>query len=75
MYYDLSTLDLSRARVRCNGGALDKCSLSSLIREINVKAGITYNTWSDIYWFSASYGDLKDCLIDALKRIDYAITD
>ena len=73
MYYDLNTIDLSCKRVRCNGRSLDKCALSGLIREVNIKAGITYITWSDIYWDSAKYSELKNCLLDSLKKIGLVI--
>lgn len=69
-YYDLSTLDLSKSRVRCNGRSLDKCSLSSLIRECAVRSGHSgYILWSDIYWDSALYSELRSILLDYLTKL------
>lgn len=59
-YYDLSTLDMSHPRVRCNGCALDKCALSGLIHEVAQRAG--WAAWplvSDIYWYSMTYAELR----------------
>lgn len=59
-YYDLSTLDMSHPRVRCNGFALDKCALSGLIHEVALRSG--WEAWpiiSDIYWYSMTYADLR----------------
>ena len=59
-YYDLSTLDMSRPRVRCNGRVLDKCALSGLIHELALRAG--WEAWplvSDIYWDSMTYAELR----------------
>ena len=68
-YYNLETLDLSRARVRCNGRALDKCSLASLIHEVALRAGnFSWPLWSDIYWDSALYSDLRGVLYHWLDK-------
>ena len=59
-YYDLSTLDMSHPRVRCNGCALDKCALSGLIHEVAQRAG--WDAWplvSDVYWYSMTYAELR----------------
>lgn len=70
-YYNLDTLDLSRARVRCNGRALDKCSLASLIHEVAFRAGNTsWPLWSDIYWDSSLYSELRESLCDWLVRFN-----
>lgn len=72
-YYNLDTLDLSRARVRCNGRALDKCSLASLIHEVALRAGNTcWPLWSDIYWDSSLYSELRDSLYDWLIKYNIA---
>lgn len=69
-YFDLSTLDLSKSRVRCNGKSLDKCSLSNLIRECALRSGHPgYTLWSDIYWDSASYSELRSLLLDYLIKL------
>ena len=70
MVFDLSTIDLSHSRVRCNGRVLGKCSLSSLIREINSRLGITWLTATDIYWDSFKYSELKDTLIFKLNDLN-----
>ncbi len=68
-YYKLETLDLTRARVRCNGHSLDKCSLSGLIHEVAYKAGHVGVLWSDIYWDSATYAELRERLEMWLVRM------
>ena len=68
-FYNLHTLDLSRQRVRCNGNALDKCSLASLIHEVAFKAGAHFPLWSDIYWDSATYAELRERLDMWLVRM------
>ena len=72
-YYNLDTLDLSRARVRCNGRALDKCSLASLIHEVALRAGNTsWPLWSDIYWYYGLYSELKEDLVLWLVKCNIA---
>lgn len=59
-YYKLETLDLTRPRVRCNGRALDKCSLSSLIHEVALRSGWdAFPLVSDIYWDTMTYAELR----------------
>ena len=61
--YDLSTLDMSHPRVRCNGHALEKCELSGLIHELALRAG--WDAWplaSDIYWYKMTYAELRESL-------------
>ena len=72
-YYNLETLDLSRARVRCNGRALDKCSLASLIHEVALRAGNReWPLWSDIYWYSGLYSELREDLNRWLVKFNIA---
>lgn len=61
-YYKLETLDLTHKRVRCNGRVLDKCALSSLIHEVAGDARANFPLWSDIYWDSATYAELRERL-------------
>lgn len=61
-YYKLETLDLTHKRVRCNGRVLDKCALSSLIHEVAFDARAYFPLWSDIYWDSATYAELRERL-------------
>lgn len=74
--YDLDTLDLSRPKVRCNGHALDKCALSSLIHELALKAGnSSWPLWSDIYWDSATYAELREYLVKWGVRLHVCNSD
>lgn len=61
-YYKLETLDITHKRVRCNGRVLDKCALSSLIHEVAGDARANFPLWSDIYWDSATYAELRERL-------------
>lgn len=69
MYYkDISKIDLSRKRVRYDNKALDKCALSSLIHDVAFMAGNTcWPLWTDIYWDSAPYIELRRTLIHFLR--------
>ena len=65
--YKFETIDVTRPRVRYDGRALDKCALSSLIHEVAFAAGNSaWPLWSDIYWDTATYSELKQKLISWL---------
>ena len=60
---DINAIDMSKPRVRYNGKAQDKCGLSGIIHDVAFMAG--NNAWplySDIYWDSARYDELKERL-------------
>lgn len=65
---DISEIDFSKPRVRYKGRVQDKCGLSYLIHEVAFMTGNdSWPLYSDIYWDSAKYDDLKNFL---LKWID-----
>lgn len=62
--FKVSEIDLSGKRVRFRGVCEDKCGLSSVIHHVAFLAGNSvWPLWSDIYWDSFKYSDLKEELI------------
>jgi len=67
---DIAALDFSKPRVRYKGKAEDKCGLSCLIHETALMLGNTrWPLWSDIYWDSARYDELKERLIENVNKL------
>lgn len=69
---NIADIDFSKPRVRYKGEVQDKCSLSGLIHDTAFMLGNTsWPLWSDIYWDTARYDELRDRLIknvNALKQ-------
>ena len=67
---DIAALDFSKPRVRYKGRVEDKCGLSYLIHETALMLGNTsWPLWSDIYWDSARYDELKERLIENVNKL------
>ena len=67
---DVSAIDFSKPRVRYKGKVQDKCDLSYLIHETAFMCGNrNWPLWSDIYWDSARYDELKEKLQDNVNKL------
>lgn len=65
----ISSFDLSKPRVRYAGRVLDKCSLSSYIHDVAVMVKHDcFPLYTDIYWDSCTYSELKEQLIKFINR-------
>lgn len=66
---DVSAIDFSKPKVRYKGKVQDKCDLSYLIHEVAFMAGNSaWPLYSDIYWDSAKYDELKHILIKWINK-------
>lgn len=67
---DISEIDFSKPRVRYKGRVQDKCDLSYLIHETAFMCGNScWPLWSDIYWDSAKYGELREKLQENVNKL------
>lgn len=66
---EIESIDMSKPRVRYKGQVQDKCALSGLIHDVALMAGNSvYPMWSDIYWDSARYDELRDYLTKWIEK-------
>lgn len=61
-------LDFSGKRVRCNGKALDKCSLSNHVHA-------PYICYSHIYWYTCIYADIVAELRDMIRKYPHLYSE
>lgn len=62
-------IDLSGKRVRYKGEVQDKCGLSNVIHKVASKHGNgNWPLWSDIYWYSATYSELREYLEEWMNK-------
>ena len=67
---DISEIDFSKPRVRYKGRVQDKCDLSYLIHETAFMCGNSnWPLWSDIYWDTAKYGELREKLQENVNKL------
>lgn len=70
IHVSIEDLDFSKPRVRYKGEVQDKCALSGLIHDTAFMCGNTsWPLWSDIYWDSARYDELKERLIENVNKL------
>lgn len=66
---DIASINTDKPRVRYKGRVQDKCDLSYLIHEVALMAGnSSWPLYSDIYWDSAKYDELKNILIKWIDK-------
>lgn len=67
---DISEIDFSKPRVRYKGRVQEKCDLSYLIHETAFMCGNrNWPLWSDIYWDTAKYGELREKLQENVNKL------
>ena len=66
---DIASINTDKPRVRYKGKVQDKCDLSYLIHKVALMAGnSSWPLYSDIYWDSAKYDELKHILIKWIDK-------